>query len=67
VLNSLGSVAEGVSTARAAFALTQKLQIDMPIITAVYNVLYQGHTLAAAVHGLLHRDMKAEVQLPNRP
>ncbi len=67
VLDTLGSVAEGVWTARAAYALSQKLQADTPIINAVYGVLFQGKTIAEALHGLLHRDMKAEVQLPKKP
>ena len=62
VLNTLGSVAEGVSTAQAAYALTQRLQLDMPIVTAVYSVLYEGQTLKAVLDGLLNRDMKAEIQ-----
>ncbi|MCX6130018.1 MAG: NAD(P)-dependent glycerol-3-phosphate dehydrogenase [Proteobacteria bacterium] len=66
VIKTLGSVAEGVSTTKAAYALTQKLNIDMPIVKAVFHVLYQGHTLSSALHELLNRDMKAEVQLPGR-
>lgn len=64
VLSTLGSVAEGVWTARAAYALSQKLQADTPIIHAVFGVLFQGKTIGEALYGLLHRDMKAEVQLP---
>ncbi len=64
VLGTLGSVAEGVWTARAAYNLSQKLNADTPIISAVYGVLFQGKTTSEALMGLLNRDMKAEVQLP---
>jgi glycerol-3-phosphate dehydrogenase len=64
VLNTLGSVAEGVWTARAAYSLSQKLGADTPIINAVHGVLFQGKTISEALYGLLNRDMKAEVQLP---
>ncbi len=64
VLATLGSVAEGVSTARAAFALTTQLKVDAPIIHEVYAVLYQGVTIKDALFNLLNREMKAEVSLP---
>lgn len=61
VLNTLGSVAEGVATTRAAYALTSKLKVDAPIVSAVYSVLYGGQTVASALHGLLNREMKSEI------
>lgn len=64
VLATLGSVAEGVWTTRAAFTLTQKLQVDAPIVKAVHGVLYGGVTIQEALHNLLSREMKAEVSLP---
>lgn len=64
VLATLGSVAEGVSTTQAAYALASKLKVDAPIIHEVYGVLYQGVTIQDALHNLLNREMKAEVSLP---
>lgn len=66
VLATLGSVAEGVWTTRAAFTLTQKLKVDAPIVQAVHGVLYGGVTIQEALHNLLNREMKAEVSLPRK-
>jgi glycerol-3-phosphate dehydrogenase (NAD(P)+) len=64
VLNTLGSVAEGVWTTKAAHELAKNLKVDAPIIHAVYSVLYEGQTIDKALFGLLNREMKAEVTLP---
>ncbi len=61
VLATLGSVAEGVWTTKAAFELSKSLGADAPIIKAVYGVLYQGTTIKEALYNLLNREMKAEV------
>jgi glycerol-3-phosphate dehydrogenase (NAD(P)+) len=66
VLQTLGSVAEGVWTTRAAYALAQKLHVDAPIIRNVYSVLYEGMTIRQALQNLLNREMKAEVSLPSK-
>jgi glycerol-3-phosphate dehydrogenase (NAD(P)+) len=60
VLRTLGSVAEGVSTAKAAYYLCQKLQVDSPIVHVVHAVLYGGATVSSGLHLLLNREMKAE-------
>jgi glycerol-3-phosphate dehydrogenase (NAD(P)+) len=39
--NDIG-VAEGVPTAKAVYNLAEKLGIEMPITTLVYNILYEG-------------------------
>jgi glycerol-3-phosphate dehydrogenase (NAD(P)+) len=60
ILEELGHVAEGVSTAREAAALAQRLNIDMPITQAVDAVLHRGESALAAVERLLSRDPKVE-------
>ena len=56
----LGQVAEGVATAREVHSLAQRLGIDMPITTAVFQVLYAGLAPQAAVEALLKREAKSE-------
>lgn len=53
-------VAEGVRTTDGAYSLAQKLDIEMPITQAVYNILYAGLSPAAAVQRLMERDLKPE-------
>lgn len=60
VLRTLGSVAEGVSTTKAAYDLCEKLKVDSPIVHVVHSVLYGGSTVASGLSKLLNREMKAE-------
>lgn len=61
IVSSVGSVAEGVTTAKAAYELVRRLQVDAPIISEVFAVLYQGKDIQDTIHYLLNRDPKPEV------
>lgn len=60
ILATLGSVAEGVETTKAAYALCRKHDIESPIINAVYSVLYQGVSLTDSLSALLEREPHSE-------
>lgn len=60
ILDSLGHVAEGVSTAREVAGLAQRLGVAMPITQAVHAILHEGLPARQAVDMLLARDPKAE-------
>ena len=60
-LASRRSVAEGFFTSAAAYELSQKLGIDMPITDQVFHVLHRGRPLAEAVQLLLTRQFKEEL------
>jgi glycerol-3-phosphate dehydrogenase (NAD(P)+) len=60
ILASLGHVAEGVSSARAAQELARRHQVEMPVADAVCRILFEGMSPAAAVEQLLARDPRAE-------
>ena len=60
VLGGLTQVAEGVRTARSAYELAQKYDVDMPITRGVYGVLYEGEDPSSAVAELLSRQLKSE-------
>lgn len=53
-------VAEGVWTSRVVTARADALGVDMPIATAVAQVLFCGLAPGAAVRALMERDPKAE-------
>lgn len=57
---SMDSVAEGVYTTKAAKALVDKRDIDAPITTAVYKVIYENIPVKEAMLELLNRDAKSE-------
>ena len=60
VLEGLGHVAEGVHSVREALALGQRLQVELPITAAVYEILYEGASPAEEVQQLMRRELKAE-------
>lgn len=62
VLASLGHVAEGVRTAKSAYELSLKLQVDMPIMREVHAVLYEDKPLDRAVADLMARELGPEFQ-----
>lgn len=59
-LQEIGSVAEGVTTTKAAYSLCQKVGVPCSIIETVYEVLYKEKPILKAVHDLLHHEAKAE-------
>lgn len=59
-LNSLGSVAEGYTTAKGALSLAKTYQVDTPILQQVYCTLYEGKPVAQALEELLQREAKPE-------
>lgn len=60
ILENMNMVAEGVETAKAAYALSRKHKIPMPITSEVYNILFKGKSAQAAVTDLMTRKTKAE-------
>lgn len=50
ILSDMDAVAEGVKTTRAARDLAAALGVEMPIVEAVYSVLYEG---VEPMHGLV--------------
>src|SRR5436305_15243492 len=60
VLRETREVAEGVKTAKSAQALAQRHQIDMPITTEMYRVLYEKEAPRGAIQRLMTRTLKAE-------
>jgi glycerol-3-phosphate dehydrogenase (NAD(P)+) len=62
-LSVLGQVAEGAHTCRAAYLLSRKHDISMPITEQVYAMLFEGKPPKQAVHDLMTRDHKHEFQV----
>ena len=56
------TVAEGVKTARSAYMLAQKFDVDMPIVQRVYEGLYEGKAPATVVNELMARELKHELE-----
>ncbi|KAJ3066378.1 hypothetical protein HDU98_010328 [Podochytrium sp. JEL0797] len=56
VVETLGSVAEGVETTKAAYNLCRHIGVDSPVCDAVYGVLFEGVAVKDAVKSLMGRD-----------
>nr|KAJ3419746.1 hypothetical protein HK105_006551 [Polyrhizophydium stewartii] len=59
---SLGSVAEGVATTKAAYELARKLNVDSPITDQVYAVLFENKPVRQAMRDLMERDPSQELR-----
>ena len=57
---AMGTVAEGIPTAKSAHECARKFGVETPIIDQVYSLLYQQKPSAQAMEELLGRDQKAE-------
>ena len=60
VINNMGMVIEGVYTTKAAYELSRKRQVSMPITEALYQVLYEGEDIKTAISQLMSRDLTSE-------
>ncbi|MBC8207782.1 MAG: NAD(P)-dependent glycerol-3-phosphate dehydrogenase [Desulfobulbaceae bacterium] len=60
ILEDMEMVAEGVKTTRSVHGLAAKLEVEMPILEQVYQILYEDKDCSTAVMDLLTRDLKQE-------
>jgi glycerol-3-phosphate dehydrogenase (NAD(P)+) len=60
ILAETRTVAEGVKTAHSVRDLSEKLQIEMPIASEMYRVLYEGESPRGAIQRLMLRSLKSE-------
>lgn len=59
-LSSVGAAVEGYYAARSAHALAKSIGVEMPIVEAAYQVLYEGVSAGDVVQVLLHRQRRPE-------
>jgi len=60
ILGASHMVAEGVRTARSAYALAERCGVEMPITEQVHRVLFEGLSPRDAVAALMLREAKPE-------
>ncbi len=60
VLKKMSMVAEGVETSRSVIELAKKVGIDVPISSAVYNILFNDADPAFVTYELMTREIKPE-------
>jgi len=62
ITESMKMVAEGVKTTRSAYQLARKMDVEMPIVTQVYQILYEEKDPREAVKDLMTRVLKTETE-----
>jgi glycerol-3-phosphate dehydrogenase (NAD(P)+) len=60
VLAGMTMVAEGVKTAKSAYELSQRWNVEMPIVREAYRILYEDRPPLEAMVALMTRELKAE-------
>lgn len=71
-LAQMGMVVEGVSTTKAAYQFAQKQNVEMPITSGIYGILFHNKEPKEVVENLMNRDKREEMDdlaslLSNRP
>ncbi len=60
ILRELGSVAEGVKTSKAVCDLAEKLGVEVPVSSAIYEAVYTDITPQEVLNKLMNRKLKEE-------
>lgn len=61
--NKFEKLAEGVMTTKALVKLSQEYDVDMPIVRACYNVLFEDKKVEDAIDELFDRKVKREFRI----
>ena len=59
-MKDIGQVVEGYRNTKEVYMLAERMNVEMPIVEQVYQVLYQGKAAKLAAADLLSRDQKQE-------
>lgn len=59
-IKKIGMIVEGIPTTYAAYELSKKINVDMPIVDAMYDILENDADVKETVNKLMLRDKKEE-------
>lgn len=62
ILGGMDMVAEGVETAQSAVDLAKKYKIEIPIVTEVYKMVFEGKKPADSLESLMLREAREELR-----
>ncbi|MFC1770837.1 NAD(P)H-dependent glycerol-3-phosphate dehydrogenase [Candidatus Margulisiibacteriota bacterium] len=60
IQENMQAVAEGIKTTKIIYQLARENQVEMPITSQVYQVLYEHLSPPQAIANLMNRDLKSE-------
>ena len=61
-MKEIGAVVEGYYATEAGYMLAKKTGIEMPITTAMYELLYEGKPVQECIQKLMSRPRKSEIE-----
>lgn len=62
IMGHMKMIAEGVPTCKSAKALAESVHVELPIVNAVYEVLFNDKKPADIIGELMSRDLKSEAE-----
>lgn len=60
VINDTKTTIEGVRTVKVIYDMAKEMDIDLPIISALHKVLFEGYSPTSVVAALMNRPLKRE-------
>jgi glycerol-3-phosphate dehydrogenase (NAD(P)+) len=66
IISELGQVAEGVNTLKLLKREADKLNVYMPLVAALYDVMYNGKTIQQVVGGMMFSEQNRDVEFTVR-
>lgn len=61
ILTEMGMVVEGVRTTKAAYQLSKKYDVEMPITAGLYEILFKNKEAKLVVEQLMNREKRKEL------
>ncbi len=61
IINSMKMIAEGIASTKSVYELSKKINIEIPIIEKVYEILYEDLEPRLAIKQLMNRSSKNEL------
>lgn len=61
-IKKVGMTVEGYKTTHAAYILSKRAGVEMPIVNECYQVLYEGKNPSLAIRDLMMREKKSEIE-----
>ena len=58
--NKVENLTEGIYTTKAVYNMAKELNLSLPIIEGVYNIIYNRHSVNDVINLLLNRPLKKE-------
>ena len=60
IISNMKMVSEGAETIKALYVIIKENNIDAPILSALYEVIYEGRPVSELVSLFMRRDLKSE-------